>query len=71
MPTHDQIECRAYELYEQRGRKDGHDCEDWWLAEAELRTAEAGAKSPAVRDLATAAGPQRRRSERAQKPAAS
>ena len=27
---------RAYELYEQRGRGDGHDWEDWLLAEREM-----------------------------------
>jgi len=32
----DEIRRRAYELYEQRGREDGHDVEDWLLAEEEL-----------------------------------
>jgi hypothetical protein len=32
----DQIRRRAYELYEQRGREDGHDMEDWLLAELEV-----------------------------------
>lgn len=31
-----QIRCRAYELYEDRGYEDGHDVEDWLRAEAEL-----------------------------------
>jgi len=31
------IRVRAYELYEKRGRGDGHDLEDWLQAEAELR----------------------------------
>ena len=26
----------AYEFYEQRGREDGHDLEDWLRAEAEI-----------------------------------
>lgn len=30
------IRRRAYELYEQRGRKDGHDMDDWFRAEAEV-----------------------------------
>ncbi len=30
------IRRRAYELYEQRGRKDGHDMDDWLRAEAEV-----------------------------------
>jgi hypothetical protein len=38
-PTSDlqeQIRRRAYELYEQRGRDDGHELDDWLQAEAEL-----------------------------------
>jgi predicted small metal-binding protein len=30
------IRVRAYQLYEQRGKQDGHDLEDWFQAEAEL-----------------------------------
>ena len=30
------IRIRAYELYETRGREDGHDLEDWLEAEAEI-----------------------------------
>ena len=32
----EQIRRRAYELYEARGREDGHDLEDWQQAEAEI-----------------------------------
>jgi Protein of unknown function (DUF2934) len=32
-----QIQDRAYALYEQRGRSDGHDWEDWIQAEQEVR----------------------------------
>jgi hypothetical protein len=32
----EQIRIRAYELYEARGRGDGHDVEDWLEAEAEI-----------------------------------
>ncbi len=32
----DQIRRRAYELYEARGRGDGHDLDDWLLAESEV-----------------------------------
>ena len=32
----EQIRRRAYELYERRGREDGHETEDWLEAEAEL-----------------------------------
>jgi hypothetical protein len=31
-----QIRLRAYEVYEARGRKDGHDLEDWLRAEEEI-----------------------------------
>ena len=31
-----QIRLRAYELYEERGREDGHDEEDWLRANAEI-----------------------------------
>ena len=33
----EQIRRRAYDFYEQRGRTDGHDVDDWLQAEAELR----------------------------------
>lgn len=36
-PLHDEIARRAYELFEQRGRKDGYDLQDWFQAESELR----------------------------------
>jgi outer membrane protein TolC len=42
----EQIERRAYELYEQRGRIHGFDIDDWLQAENEVLDA---------RDLATAA----------------
>ena len=32
----EQIRRRAYELYEERDREDGHDVEDWLRAEAEI-----------------------------------
>lgn len=31
-----QIRSRAYEIYEQRNRTEGHDLDDWLQAEAEL-----------------------------------
>jgi hypothetical protein len=34
--TTNRIAARAYELYLQRGREDGHDVEDWLAAEKEL-----------------------------------
>jgi len=32
----EKIQNRAFELYEQRGKVDGHDLEDWLQAESEL-----------------------------------
>jgi Protein of unknown function (DUF2934) len=32
----DQIRLRAYELYEERGREDGHEQEDWFRAKEEI-----------------------------------
>jgi len=32
-----EIRQRAYELYEQRGREDGYDVEDWLRAEEEIK----------------------------------
>ena len=39
-----QIRIRAYRLYEQRGREDGRELDDWLKAEAEL----VGQKAKAV-----------------------
>ena len=32
----EQIRSRAYELFEARGRENGHDMEDWLRAESEI-----------------------------------
>jgi hypothetical protein len=37
IPIEQQIQQRAYELYEQRGRTDGHDLDDWFQAECEIK----------------------------------
>ncbi len=37
----EKIRQRAYELYELRGRQDGHDFDDWFTAESEV-TANSG-----------------------------
>jgi len=34
--TEEYIRLRAYQIYEQRGRQDGHDVDDWLEAEAEI-----------------------------------
>jgi hypothetical protein len=36
-PTYEEIARRAYQLFEQRGREHGHDWDDWFQAERELR----------------------------------
>jgi DUF2934 family protein len=37
IPIEQQIQQRAYELYEQRGRTDGHELDDWFQAEREVK----------------------------------
>jgi hypothetical protein len=39
-PSHDEIQRRALELWEQRGRPEGHDAEFWTQAERELALGE-------------------------------
>jgi Protein of unknown function (DUF2934) len=36
-PSHDEIARRAYQLFEERGGKPGHEWEDWFQAERDLR----------------------------------
>ena len=36
IPSNEQIEARAYELFLERGGEHGHDREDWMAAEKEL-----------------------------------
>ena len=43
IPIEQQIQQRAYELYEQRGRTDGHDLDDWLQAEREIKGTQANA----------------------------
>ena len=42
---HPEIARLAYEFYEQRGRQDGHDVEDWVAAEAIVRQRAPGRRS--------------------------
>jgi hypothetical protein len=37
IPIDQQIQQRGYELYEQRGRTDGHDLDDWLQSECEIK----------------------------------
>jgi DUF2934 family protein len=41
----EQIQVRAHELFEQRGREEGHDLDDWLQAEAEVTQQKAKAKA--------------------------
>ena len=43
IPIKQQIHQRAYELYEQRGRDDGRDLDDWLQAECEIKGTRANA----------------------------
>jgi hypothetical protein len=45
IPIEQQIQQRAYELYDQRGRTDGHDLDDWLQAEREIKGTQAKAKT--------------------------
>jgi len=43
IPIEQHIQQRAYELYEQRGRTDGHAWDDWLQAECEIKSPQANA----------------------------
>ena len=43
IPIEHQTQQRAYELYEQRGRTDGHDLDDWLQAERRIKGTQANA----------------------------
>ena len=43
IPIEQQIQQRAHELYEQRGRTDGHELDDWLQAECEIKGTQANA----------------------------
>ena len=43
IPIEQQIQQRAYELYEQRGRTEGLDLDDWLQAESEIKGTQANA----------------------------
>lgn len=40
------VRSRAYALYESRGREDGHDLDDWLLAEQQVTDSASGRKRP-------------------------
>jgi len=37
-PRYEEIACRAYEIYQERGSEPGRDLDDWLRAERQLRT---------------------------------
>lgn len=43
IPVEQQIRQRAYELYDRRGRTDGHDLDDWLQAERRIKGRQANA----------------------------
>jgi hypothetical protein len=43
IPIEQRIRQSAYQLYEQRGRTDGHDLDDWLRAEREIKGTQAKA----------------------------
>jgi oligoendopeptidase F len=47
----EEIRRRAYELYEKRGRDDGHELDDWLRAEAELSGTAVKSKVLAARTI--------------------
>jgi hypothetical protein len=54
-PSHEEIEKRAYEIYLEHG-EDGHDVDDWLLAENELKQKYASRGPIPLKSTATAAG---------------
>ena len=38
--TYEQIAKRAFEIWQKEGEQEGHECENWFRAEAELRSEE-------------------------------
>jgi hypothetical protein len=59
---HEDIERRAYEFYEQRGREAGREWDDWLQAEREILGAETETEGQDERIEPSA--PRRRRAER-------
>jgi hypothetical protein len=53
LPTHQEIEQRAHEIYLRRGGDHGRDVDDWLKAEAELRNERQAAAEPAAESAST------------------
>lgn len=60
------VERRAYELYEQRGGENGHDWDDWLAAERELRGSAAEDSTEVSMEVAPATA-RRRRADQSQR----
>jgi hypothetical protein len=54
VPTHEQIELRAYQMFVERGYGHGHDLADWFAAEQELVAAAKRAPAPSAARSAVA-----------------
>jgi hypothetical protein len=52
------VSQRAYERYESRGREDGHDQEDWFAAEQDLRGRAEGERHEGTRAESDRGGPE-------------
>jgi len=59
---YEQVQRRAYELYEQRGRQDGRQLDDWLQAEQDLLSAASTAIADIRAEVAPKAPTPRRRS---------
>jgi len=51
LPTHQEIEERAHEIYLRRGGENGQDVDDWLKAEAELKNERQAAVESAAESL--------------------
>ena len=57
LPTHQEIERRAHEIYLKRGGQNGRDMDDWLTAEAELtREHQMELETPELKSKTAAAG---------------
>jgi hypothetical protein len=61
MPSENEIERRAYQLYEERGKVEGHAQDDWLQAEHELRARKTAAEQSGATENPRASDPPRRR----------
>jgi hypothetical protein len=67
MPTnvrHEDVERRAYELFEQRGREEGRDWDDWLQAERELLASDRETRREDENIEPVPSVPRRKRAER-------